>query len=197
MYNFLFDRQSMVLLLAGTVTAAGLIFFGGLLVGLQWGLPPELFAAAPSPAPAARVAAAQPCEPAAPAVEPAPLARPRVAAEQFASLQAAPDESYAEPIPEPVPGPEPQPEPATPPVIEQEEEGRYSLQVGAFRDVGNSEKVIQDLRSRGYEPYVIEEGSRRVLRTVRIGRYAERQEALRAASEFEQREGMDAIVRPL
>ena len=75
--------------------------------------------------------------------------------------------------------------------------GRFSLQIGAFRDPENSEKVIQDLVSRGYEPYVIEQRGRSVLRTVRVGRYSGRSEALRAASEFRRREGMEAVVRPI
>jgi cell division septation protein DedD len=60
----------------------------------------------------------------------------------------------------------------------------YSLQIGAFRDPENSAKAIQDLQSRGYEPYVIEQRGRSLLRTVRVGRYTGRSEALRAASEF-------------
>lgn len=205
MYSFLFDRKSLVLLLAGAGTAAGMIFFGGLLTGLQMSLPPETLAAAP-PAPAVRPAATpaeRPCVPEeleAPAEEveeetPAPSR-----GELWASTEVPQEEPAS--IPEPAfeePAPVAQPavmktatvEPAT------NEVGRYSIQVGAFRNASNSEKVIQDLRGRGYEPYVIEERGRSLLRTVRVGRYADRQEAQRAASEFERSEGMDVIVRPL
>jgi cell division septation protein DedD len=75
--------------------------------------------------------------------------------------------------------------------------GRYSLQIGAFREAKNSEKAIQELQTKGYEPYVIEQKGRSILQTVRIGRYADRAEALRAASDFRRREGLEAIVRPI
>lgn len=199
MYSFLFDRKSMILLLAGMGTAGGLIFFGGLLTGLQINLPPETLAVAP-PAPAPRPAALpaeRPCtpEPAAPAAEP-----PQPSADELWASTDVPQEE-AEPVPEPEPAfeePAPVAQPAVmkiaapPPLTD-----GYSLQVGAFRQAANSEKVLQNLRSRGYEPYVIEERGRSLLRTVRVGRYADRQEALRAASEFKRSEGMDVIVRPL
>jgi cell division protein FtsN len=127
MYNFLFDKRSLLVLLTGLGVAGGVLFFAGVLVGVQWGVPLDT-----SPA-------------AAPAGEP----------------------------------------------------GRYSLQIGAFRDPKNSEKVMQDLQAKGYEPYVVEQKGRSVLQTVRIGRYADRAEAQRAASELRRREGLEAIVRPI
>jgi DedD protein len=202
MYNFLFDRKSLVLLLAGMGTAAGLIFFGGVLTGLQINLPPQTLAvAAPAPAPRpAALPAERPCtpEPVAPAAEPTAPSTD----ELWASTDVPQEDS--EPVQEPEPAfeePVPVAQPAVMKTAAQEpqadEIGRYSLQVGAFRQAANSEKVLQDLRSRGYEPYVVEERGRSVLRTVRVGRYADRQEALRAASEFERSEGMNVIVRPL
>lgn len=201
MYSFLFDRKSLALLLAGMGTAAGLIFFGGLLTGLQINLPPETLAVAP-PAPAVQPAAAQgdcPCapEPAAPAEE----APPPSLEEQWVSTDLPQEEPEFAPEPvfeEPAPMAEPAVmKTAAADIPADGVDGGFSIQVGAFRKASNSEKVLQDLRSRGYEPYVIEERGRSLLRTVRLGRYADRQEALQAASEFERREGMDAIVRPL
>ena len=87
------------------------------------------------------------------------------------------------------------PEPAAP--VTPDRPGRYSLQIGAFREAKNSEKAIQELQTKGYEPYVIEQKGRSILQTVRIGRYADRAEALRAASDFRRREGVEAIVRPI
>ena len=202
MYSFLFDRKSLALLLAGGVTAAGLIFFGGLLTGLQWSLPQETLAAAPA-APIVQPAALaeRPCvpEPAAPVAEPpAPSL-----GELWASTDVPQEELEPLPLSEPEPAfeePAPMAQPAVMKAATHDSSdgvGRYSIQVGAFRQAANSEKVIQDLRGRGYEPYVIEERGRSLLRTVRVGRYADRQEALRAASEFERSEGMDVIVRPL
>ncbi len=57
--------------------------------------------------------------------------------------------------------------------------------------------MLRDLESRGYEAYVVRlKGTRRTLHAVRVGRFEKRGEALRAASEFEQREKIAAIVQP-
>ena len=72
MYTFLFDKKSLVLLLTGTTVAGGLLFFGGVLVGVQWGLPLGSYTA---PAPVVRTAslpAERPCKPEPDAV-PAPI----------------------------------------------------------------------------------------------------------------------------
>ena len=210
MYNFLFDKKSLVLLLMGAVVAGGVLFFSGLLVGVQFGLP---FEGAPAaavrpavPKRAALVPADRPCLPEPQAVPPAPQSSPEAAPIPEPELRASaappvePKAFLSEPVPEPASAPtvvqamtrtpETRATPAGGP-------GRFSLQIGAFRDPENSEKVIQDLVSRGYEPYVIEQRGRSLLRTVRVGRYSGRSEALRAASEFRRREGMQAVVRPI
>lgn len=205
MYTFLFDKKSLVLLLAGMTVAGSLLFFGGILVGVQWGLP---FESQPVPLPAAMPRrAALPATPAEVPCKPEPEATPVPAAPEpspepqtFASAVPAPEETAAPAAPvaeartaEPEPIAEPEPAVA----VASSQQGRYSLQIGAFKRPENSEKVIQALQSKGYEPYVIEQRGRSVLKTVRIGRYADRGEALKAASDFRRREGMAAIVRPI
>jgi cell division protein FtsN len=209
MYNFLFDRKTLMLLLAGLGLAGALLFFAGVLVGVQVGLPPASGAVAirapqrpepptkPAPAsmptdcvcpPATEMASVrtEPCPEPAPeepqAVEPAP-----VPAEEPAVVASLPA-----PEPEPVEAPEPVEET----VAEEVQPAAFSIQVGAFRSPENSAKALEELRNRGYEPYVVElPGSRnRVLHTVRVGRYADRDEALRAAADFRRREGMAAVV---
>ena len=217
MYNFLFDKKSLVLLLMGAVVAGGVRFFSGLLVGVQFGLPFEGGPAAavrPAvPRRAALVPADRPCVPeplAAPAApqknvpEAAPIPEPELRASAAPPVE--PEAFLSEPAPTPAPAPTVAQ--ASVQVITRTSEpratavpaggpGRFSLQIGAFRDPENSEKVIQDLVSRGYEPYVIEQRGRSLLRTVRVGRYSGRSEALRAASEFRRREGLEAVVRPI
>ena len=184
MYNFLFDKKSLVLLLAGLGLTGLLLFFAGLLVGVQVGLPtqasytpPRLPAAPKVPAKAA-LPESQPCKPCAElaVVPPAAPAAPEVPVEEAA------------PEPEPVPPVQVAALPA--------DEAAFTLQVGAFRKAENSDKVIRDLASRGYQPYVVAlKGSRsRVLHTVRVGRYADRGEAQKAATELRQREGIAAVV---
>ena len=73
----------------------------------------------------------------------------------------------------------------------------YSIQVGAYRESGYLEAALEDLRTRGYSPYVvpITGSGGLVFRTIRIGRYRTREEAVRAADEFHHRESMTALVR--
>jgi DedD protein len=207
MYNFLFDKKSLFLLLGGMIVAGGVLFFSGMLVGVQWGLPAEAAVAPPAPRaprvprmPPKRAAFVpdRPCRPE-PEARPAP---PPAAPAPVAAPAPKPDlRVSAEPAPLPIPTPKAMPavartpEPTTP--VTPDRPGRYSLQIGAFREAKNSEKAIQELQTKGYEPYVIEQKGRSVLQTVRIGRYADRAEALRAASDFRRREGSEAIVRPI
>jgi len=197
MYNFLFDKRSLVLLVTGTAVAGGALFFSGMLVGVQYGLPadPEpVVITRPVPA---KPAANRPClpEPAVPVqvvTVPTPAPDPRASTVPEPQPEPPPPAPISPPVVAQAPAPEP-----TPPAVPAAGPARYSLQIGAFREAKNSEKTIQELQSKGYEPYVIEQKGRSVLQTVRVGRYADRAEALRAAADFRRREGVEAIVRPL
>ena len=74
----------------------------------------------------------------------------------------------------------------------------FSLQVGAFLEPENLERFVADLEERGYTPRVqeITNSSGRVLSIVRVGGFSDRSAAVQAALTFQQREGMDALVRP-
>jgi cell division septation protein DedD len=196
MYNFLFDKKSLTLLLAGLGLSGVLLFCAGLLVGVQFGLPTSA-AYVPPRVPAVKLPARaalpkdRPCTPCAEmaAAVPAPIAPEEIEVEEPAS----------EPVPPAIEEPHVQvaslPAPA-PLAVTAEEAGAFSLQVGAFRKAENSDKVIQDLESRGYQPYVVaQRGSRsRVLHTVRVGRYADREEAQKAPAVLRQRDGIAAVV---
>lgn len=232
MYSFLFDRKSLLLMLAGLATAGCLLFVSGLLVGVFYGLPgggpPEVAAAPPRALPAAWPSS-RPCpavpadslalaEPVGPPVEersaPLPVEEPAALPDlQEKWAEAAP--AFATPDPDPLreaenkpepaasPGPraaEPQERadlepPAGEPAVRSAPGGRFSLQVGAFRRAENSARAVEQLLRRGYDAYVVEEGRGRPMRVVRVGRYADREEARRAALDFRQREGQEAIVR--
>lgn len=187
MYNFLFDKKSLILLLAGLGLSGALLFCAGLLVGVQVGLPTSAAYVPPRlPAMKLPVKAAlpndRPCTPCAEvaAAVPAPVAPQEVEVE--------------EPAPEPVPPAFEEPQVQVAAMTA--EEGAYSLQVGAFRNTENSDKVLRDLESRGYQPYVVpQRGSRsRVLHIVRVGRYADRGEAQKAAAALRQKDGIAAVV---
>lgn len=183
MYNFLFDKKSLILLLSGLGLTGLLLFFAGLLVGVQFGLPtqasytpPRLPAAPKLPAKAA-LPESQPCTP-------------------CAEIAVAPPEPTAPEVPVEEAAPEPEPAPPVQVAALPADEAAFTLQVGAFRKAENSDKVIRDLASRGYQPYVVAlKGSKsRVLHTVRVGRYADRGEAQKAAAALRQREGIAAVV---
>lgn len=183
MFNFVFDKKSFTLLIAGLTLAGGLLFFAGLLVGVNSGLPTGSQVAYTPP-----VLVKDPCpepQPAAPApVRPEPEPAPQVA------RQEPPPVIEEEPPPVQTASlPEPEPEPAT--------RGPYSVQVGAFRSKENSDAVVRDLESRGYEPFVVPLTTRRrsVLHTVRIGRYTTREEALEAAADLREHEKLDTIIQ--
>ena len=114
----------------------------------------------------------------APAPAPAPVAEETAAASSYASPEAnAPQSATESAVPE----------------------GGYAVQVGAFVQPKNSAGAVQELESRGYEPYVesITNARGRLFHTVRIGRYPDREAAVRAASDFRHRERMAAIVQPV
>lgn len=208
MYNFLFDKKTLMLLLAGLGLSGALLFFAGLLVGVQVGLPPASGAvtiqAPQRPEPPARPApASMPadcvCPPAAETTVVARMEpRPEPAPEEPRAVEPVPVEEPAVVASFPIPEPELEVEPESvgETVAEEVQAAAFSIQVGAFRSPENSAKALEELRNRGYEPYVVElPGSRnRVLHAVRVGRYTDRAEALRAAADFRRREQMAAIV---
>ena len=120
--------------------------------------------------------------PEAPALEAPALEAPALEA----PAEVADQEPPAEPRPEFALPPLPPPPPA------------FSLQVGAFLQPDNLDRFVADLSERGYTPRVLEitNSSGRILSIVRVGGFANRTDATQAALTFQQREGMDALVRP-
>jgi cell division septation protein DedD len=263
MYNFLFDRKSLILLVVGLTLGGGMLFFAGVLVGVYWSLPngTTLQAAAlPRPAllPTREVAPATAPPPAVPdpspvAMAPEPAGSAIAEALNEAAGTAAPASSTSSvplsteprielplgPAPEETPGPiagtgesiglpktSPpaalQPAPTPPPLaavkphparqprprLDPPEppfspavasgEGRYTIQVGAYAQVENSQETVAALARRGYVPYVVEvQGARGVLHVVRVGRFPDRGTAARAASDLRRKARMEAIVQPV
>lgn len=189
MFNFVFDKRSLVMLLAGLTVAGGLLFFAGLLVGVNLGLPGLHSETAYPPRPLPVREVVQPCP------EPVVPAEARPVPEEPVRIAPAPLPQVAEQEPPPPPRPEPPPAPRTVPAALRPSpvgDGTFAVQVGAFRVKENSDALIEELKSRGYEPYVVETAS--ALRIVRVGRFAEREEAQRIAAELK-RGKMDAVVR--
>lgn len=78
---------------------------------------------------------------------------------------------------------------------EQPQDG-FALQVGAFSQSENTQKLLQELAARGFEPYVVRTNTRssRQVESVRIGHFTSRSEAAAASSELARAEGIRAFV---
>jgi septal ring-binding cell division protein DamX len=75
----------------------------------------------------------------------------------------------------------------------------FTVQVGAFLDPRESSHLIAELEVKGYSPsiFVSHDAQDRQWYSVRIGAYAEKDEAARAAANFTKQEKTKAVVRPL
>lgn len=158
------------------------------------------------PASAPPIAAQVPLsEPAAPAAgAPAPIAPSAPVATAPAAAPSAAETSNAEPAEPAAPAPAPSstPRPAIAPIqvaaaVMTPGEPAFSLQVGAFAHRENCDAAVAALASHGYEPYVVDlQGRSRVLHTVRIGRYEDREAAAEALAQFRHKERQPAVILP-
>lgn len=75
--------------------------------------------------------------------------------------------------------------------------GPYTVQVGAFLEKANAEVMLQDLRKKGYTPYIhtIWDAMKRQWHTVRLGNYEDQEEASKSAADFTKKERMPTSVR--
>ena len=147
------------------------------------------------PATAPPTAAQMPIfEPAAPAAE-APA--PAVPAAPVATAPAADPSAIEEPA-EPAEPAAPAPAPIqVAAAVMASGEPAFSLQVGAFAHRENCDAAVAALASRGYQPYVVDlQGRSRVLHTVRIGRYEDREAAAEALVQFRHKERQAAVILP-
>lgn len=72
----------------------------------------------------------------------------------------------------------------------------FTVQIGAFKEIERANRALNELNTRGYEPYILPYvnslGTNWYL--VRIGRFNTREEARKYAISFQSTEGMEAIV---
>lgn len=74
----------------------------------------------------------------------------------------------------------------------------YAVQVGAYLEEGEAQRVARELENKGYTPKVVSglDAEARTWYAVRIGSYTNAREAGTAASNFAKQEGRRAAVRP-
>jgi twitching motility two-component system response regulator PilH len=73
------------------------------------------------------------------------------------------------------------------------QKGTYSVQVGAFRDQKNAAALIEKLRKKGYDAFILNEPGRAMHRVL-IGKFGSRGEAAAQAKIVFEREGLKSIV---
>lgn len=211
-YTFSFDKKTISFVLGGCAFVGVMLFVAGLLVGTSWKTEQPAVASAMTggqPASAASPAAA-PQEPVlrAPAAEPGPdasdeTAEPETAASpaQKAHSAAGVEESVRA---RPYGGEMKIVERAQPPAPGADESNKanqssFSVQVGVFVDEKDANQLVKQLQSKGYTPFVLatSDDEARAWYAVRIGTYADRAEAERAASNIATQEKIKTFVRPL
>ncbi|MGD9123052.1 MAG: SPOR domain-containing protein, partial [Desulfobacterales bacterium] len=78
-------------------------------------------------------------------------------------------------------------------------ETNYFVQVGAFRNKENADKIVRKLKLKGYtaETVTLTDSKDRQWHTVRIGEHVSLNAAKKHAADFSNKEKMDSIVLPL
>ena len=97
---------------------------------------------------------------------------------------APPPVTPALPVAPPPPDPDPVDPPATRPAAEPaappagaEGEGQYALQLGAYRARENADRVVSELKQKGYAAYIARPTGSSALFTVRVGPFQDRAQA--------------------
>lgn len=211
-YEFSLTKSSVLSLIAGSIVFGFLLFIGGLVVGSYWlasesalaqaaaeknekdALPKEPVLAeeeAPAPKPAAPKGEANPeagpgakppaaQDPAAPGAPP-PAAQASEAAFNDGEIRII-QEAAADPANVP------------------EDDLQYvTVQVGVFLDENDANRLLKQIESKGYSPSFFSgrDAEARQWYAVRIGAYADKQQAANAAANFTKQERLKAVVRPL
>jgi cell division septation protein DedD len=205
-YDFSLDRKATVTLSAGSILLLVLVFVAGVLTGLTWRSPEqEILAAQKAAAPAVSV---KPVLSAASAPPPAPAkaAMPQVAQTAAPSPtmpQAAPTAAPSTPM-QAMPSspasatPAAQPAAQTPATAPETPGVQLAIQVGAFLDKANADKLVERLKEAGYTPQIVLGGQPpRQWNFVRVGPYHDWSEASEIASVISRNEDTEAVVRPM
>src|SRR5690349_7261106 len=143
-------------------------------------------AAPPSSAPAASDAGPQAAEPPSPPAESEELSYKKrlegdAAAERLKPVASAPPAaaSSARPAPAPAVAPPPAAAPAAEPAVGKPQPGTWVIQVHALRDRNTAAGIVRRLVNKGYPAFLIAAGPPTDTFKVHVGRYKDRDEAMR------------------
>jgi cell division septation protein DedD len=198
-YDFSLDRKSTITLSAGSILLLVLVFVAGVLTGLTWRSPEqEIMAAQKAAVPVKPVLSAASASP-----PPAPANAPMPPAAQTTS----PSTPGPRAMPTSASAPQAAPAPATPttqaaaqaPSTAPETPGvQLAIQVGAFLDKANADKLVERLKEAGYTPLIVLGGRPpRQWNFVRVGPYHDWGEASQIAAVISRNEDTEAVVRPM
>ncbi|HLI83224.1 MAG TPA: SPOR domain-containing protein [Bryobacteraceae bacterium] len=194
-YDFSLDRKGAITLSAGSVVLLALVFVAGVLTGLTWRNPERQIMAAAQPAVPMKPATAAVMPPAPPKAVPpeaVPPLRPQPA-EPAKPASPMPNATPAAASPAPAATPEAAPAaaPAVPAV-------QLAIQVGAFLDKTNADKLVERLKEAGYTPQIVLGGhAPRIWNFVQVGPYHDWGEASQIAAVISRDEETEAVVRPM
>jgi cell division septation protein DedD len=173
-YDFSLDRKATFAVSAGSILLLILVFVAGILTGLTWrsSSTAEPVAAKKPAAPAEKTVAVN----AAPPAAVAPTAAPRAAAPAAAAAST----------------------PAVPAQAPDTSGVQLVVQVGAFLEKENADKLVERLKEEGYSPQVVLAGQApRQWSFVRVGPYHDWEEASEIAAVLSRDQTAPAVVRPL
>lgn len=221
-YDFTLDKKAAVSLMAGSVLMALLLFAGGWIVGMYWstrttatdlksatGLESERAALPKEP-----VLRAETDQPGivAPPKTAGPAKPETLAPGQVAGAPKQPDATLDQPAntqtgespPVGVSEKTKQEAAASPGVSSATDNASanspiFTVQVGAFLKQDEASSLLKDLERKGYAPsfFADRDSENRQWYVVRIGAYADKDQAGNAAASFTKQEKIKAIVRPL
>ena len=131
-------------------------------------------------------------------------AKPRVlpSAAPAAPAVTTPDKPSPKPSATPTPKPSPSAKPAeavgppvpTKPAVDPSRAGKFTIQVGAFKDKASAETVAGRLKGKGYQAYVLPSDAADGLFNVRVGNFAARPDAEKVSSKLKDAEKFKPFI---
>lgn len=193
-YDFSLDRKSTLTLSLGSVLLLILVFVAGVLTGVTWRSDQDLMAAGKPAAPVDKVAASN---------QAAAVAQPNMSAPASPATVVT---AATAPVSTPV-APAAAPKSATAaaasgaaaaPTAPDAGGVQLAVQVGAFLDKTNADKLVERLNEEGYTSQIVLGGhAPKQWNFVRVGPYHDWEEASEIAAVLSRDQATQAVVRPM
>ena len=170
-YDFSLDRKATAAVSAGSILLIILVFVAGILTGLTWR--------------------------SGPLAEPVAAKKPAAPAEETVAVTPAPPPAAVAPIGAPPAAPVAS-APAVPASVADTAGVQLAVQVGAFLEKENADKLVERLKEEGYSPQIVLAGQApRQWNFVRVGPYHDWEEASEIAAVLSRDQVAPAVVRPM